>query len=363
MFYGWYVLSALLLVRLLKAPGQNNVFAISVPVLLDSLSLDPAAYGRLWGIATLVAAFFQPLLGRSFDRYGLRRSLPCGVALLGAGLCALSATPFAYPQRDVNLFVAAVFIRGTAIGCLDTYTQGGVALWFKRTRGRAASLMQLTSGFPAGLLTLAIEKSDARFGWRTTYASLGAIALAATPALCCILRDRPEDVGQRTDGDAATIGPAPGAAAVATGGAAMVGSESSVALSDLGCAKDRAAATPTGGCGVRPSRPLVVICLNAFLRSTVASGIDLYTVPIALEAGADYDIGAMIFLPIGVVASVACLLAGCLMDNGHAPQHQLAIANVALAVVTVAATRMGAVAGAATFVIARGFFNGVHSMA
>ena len=203
MFYGWFVLSALLLVRLLKSPGQLSVFAISVPVLLDGLQLDPAPYGRLWGTATLVASFFQPLAGRMFDRHGLRRSLPCGMALLGLGLCALSATPLSYPARDETLFAAAVIIRGTAIGCLDTFTQGGVALWFKRMRGRAVSLLQVTSGLPAGLLTLAIEHSDARFGWRTTYASLGALALAAAPALCCVLRDRPEEVGERIDGDTA----------------------------------------------------------------------------------------------------------------------------------------------------------------
>ena len=67
------VLLLLLLVKLLKAPGQNNVMCASVPFILDDLRIDDFAFARAFAIGTALAAMVQPKLGALVD-FSLRFS-------------------------------------------------------------------------------------------------------------------------------------------------------------------------------------------------------------------------------------------------------------------------------------------------
>eukprot|EP00965_Chrysotila_dentata_P202040 6180898-Pleurochrysis_carterae.AAC.3 len=67
-FYGYAVLSALVLVRVAKSVGQNNVMAVLVPDMLQDLHLAPSPFGLIFALASLVSSTVQPLGGMAFDR-------------------------------------------------------------------------------------------------------------------------------------------------------------------------------------------------------------------------------------------------------------------------------------------------------
>ena len=128
-FYGWIIIVLLLLVKLLKAPGQANVLAVSTPAISEDLALDPAGFGSTFAAATLTAATLQPFFGAVLDRVGARICLPAGLAALGAGLLLLSEA-----QGTTGLFASFILLRATAIGCLEAWPNAVISVWFRRWR-------------------------------------------------------------------------------------------------------------------------------------------------------------------------------------------------------------------------------------
>ena len=102
------------------------------------------------------------------------------------------------------------------------------------------------------------------------------------------------------------------------------------------------------------STTLLLLQLTSLYSATVGSGIDLYTVAIAREAGATYDIAAVIFAPMGFVTAAASCLAGWAADRGVPPHKVLAISQIMIALSTLSASQLGQLQGALIYTIATG---------
>ena len=87
----WVVLALCLSIKLLKAPGQANVLAVSTPAIITTLALDSASFGAVFAVATLTAAVVQPFFGMLLDRAGARTCIPAGILALSGGLALLSS--------------------------------------------------------------------------------------------------------------------------------------------------------------------------------------------------------------------------------------------------------------------------------
>ena len=79
------------------------------------------------------------------------------------------------------------------------------------------------------------------------------------------------------------------------------------------------------------SSTLLLLHVTTLYAATVGSGIDLYSVAIAREAGATYDIAAAIFVPLGFITAVCSLIAGWAADQGLAPHKVLSISTLMIA--------------------------------
>ena len=114
------------------------------------------------------------------------------------------------------------------------------------------------------------------------------------------------------------------------------------------------------------SSTLLLLQLTNLYSATVGSGIDLYTVAIAREAGATYDIAAVIFVPMGFVTAAASCLAGWAADRGVPPHKVLAISQIMIALSTLSASQLGQLQGAIIYTIATGirlgFMNNANSL-
>ena len=73
-FYGWFIAALLIVVKIVKCQGQNNIMTYTVPHLLDELKLSNGELGTLFSFATVLASFAQPILGRCVDRLGYTQS-------------------------------------------------------------------------------------------------------------------------------------------------------------------------------------------------------------------------------------------------------------------------------------------------
>jgi MFS family permease len=137
------------------------------------------------------------LIGRTIDRQGPRPILIAGALLLGAGTTALglAAEPWhVYP---------GFLLLGSGYACLHTVTLGAIiSRWFARQRSRAMGAA--TFGASVGGMILAPLNALLleRWGSLAGGATLAIIAISlVVPLALWVVKDGPEAVGQRIDGD------------------------------------------------------------------------------------------------------------------------------------------------------------------
>jgi predicted MFS family arabinose efflux permease len=211
---------ALCFFAILCAQGVRLSFGAFVRPWEEEFEVARGTITLIGSLSFLVYGGSQPFVGRTVDRFGIRRTLVASSLLVAAGL-ALSAAARSPWQLAFTYGVVASVGFGGASGVAASVA---VTYWFTQRRGLAFALVE--AGFGAGQLALVplaiVAVSQA--GWRETLAG-GALLLAVVvaPVLARWLRDRPEDVGQQPIG-----GPHPpepelalGAAPPATGIAAL----------------------------------------------------------------------------------------------------------------------------------------------
>jgi MFS family permease len=125
--------------------------------------------------------------GRLVDRFGGRRLALVSIPLMSAGVAAL----YFLPARLTVFYSACVIVPLLAFGAWPISYLQLVASWFERRLGLALGLTNAGIGIGAACLPPLATHLIANYGWRTTYAILGALALLVTwPVAWFCLRDR-----------------------------------------------------------------------------------------------------------------------------------------------------------------------------
>jgi len=198
LFYGWVMLGAGALGYFASGPGQSHTFSVFITPISEGLGVSRTAVSSAYAMATLVAAFGLPYMGRLIDRYGVRR------VLLGVTLgFAAAAVAFGHVQSMLALTVGFGALRFLGQGSLMLSSANLVSQWFSRKRGFALSLMSL--GFAA---SMAAHPPLAQWlinlvGWREAWLWLGLMTLVLLlPPVLFLVQNKPEDVAMRPDGAA-----------------------------------------------------------------------------------------------------------------------------------------------------------------
>jgi predicted MFS family arabinose efflux permease len=181
-------IAAGLLVAEFVAATQGLVIAAIVPRVtadLHGLAAYPLAFGSFFA-ALLV---FLPFAGPWMDRYGARRMLAIGLAVMAAGLAAMALSP------TMAFFIAGRFVEGAGDGIDYAVTFAVVAKTFRGPlRARMISLSSAMWIVPALVAPALGAYVTAAFGWRWAFAGfLPLIAIAAALMLPVIgARARPQ---------------------------------------------------------------------------------------------------------------------------------------------------------------------------
>lgn len=198
-FYGWVMLGVGGLAFFASGPGQSHIFSVYVSRISDDLGISRTSVSSAYALATLVAAFGLPYVGRLIDRIGVRR-----VALGVAVLFGLAAIGFGRVAGLVSLALGFAALRFLGQGSLALSSSYLVSQWFSRRRGFALSLMPL--GFS---LSMAVHPPLAQWlidavGWRASWVWLGIVTWALlVPMIAVLVQNKPEDIGLRPDGESA----------------------------------------------------------------------------------------------------------------------------------------------------------------
>lgn len=198
-YYGWTMVPLAMAVMVASAPGQTYGFMTFNAPLRRSLALSQTEFSAIYLLATLAAAAPLSFLGRLSDQYGLKRSLLASIAAM-AGVSLLASVA----QNGPMLLAACFGLRLFGAGLMSLLATNTLAAWFDRRLGLACGIMQLGGAVSVALAPIALMFVIDAVGWRTTYVLIGAGLLAALwPTIALFYYERPEDLGQRLDGDAA----------------------------------------------------------------------------------------------------------------------------------------------------------------
>jgi MFS family permease len=188
-YYGWRVVLAACL-GVMAGFGSLFVYTFSVFVkpLAAEFGWSREAISSGFAIAAVTLGMCSPLLGHWIDRFGPRRIILVCMTVYVCGIASLSLLRSGLWQFYVICFVLGVVGNGAA----HLAYSRSISTWFHRRLGTALAFVMVGAGLGAMILPVAAQAIISRSGWRTSYASLGGLALLlGLPLSWRYIRDRP----------------------------------------------------------------------------------------------------------------------------------------------------------------------------
>jgi nitrate/nitrite transporter NarK len=117
-------------------------------------------------------------------------------AVFGAFLIGLSTV-----TGILGVTAGFVGIRMAGQGALGLTATTATALWFTRRRGVAVGIVSAVGAAGISLAPVLLERLVSAYGWRAVWAGEGLLVwLTVIPLALLVMRDRPQQMGQRPDG-------------------------------------------------------------------------------------------------------------------------------------------------------------------
>lgn len=175
--------------------GLSYAFGVFLEPMQRELGLSRSGISLVFSLQTVVIYVGAAVLGVAADRFGVRRLLVVGAALLGVGGLWTTRAGI-YPE----LLVAYGVLTALGLGAIYVVSYATVPRWFERRRGLAAGIA--TAGLGAGMVVVAPAASVLVevYGWRRALLALVVAATAAVSAVVPLFGDEP-DAEEVPDGE------------------------------------------------------------------------------------------------------------------------------------------------------------------
>lgn len=196
-YYGWPMLFLLSVAQVTSWGVLYYSFAVFLTPMRAEFGWSTATLTGAYSLALLLSGIAAVPVGRWLDRHGPR-------ALMSLGSCVAFALVLAWAAVETlwTYYLVWAAIGVTMATVLYEPAFQVVAVWFRRTRARALTLLTFIGGFASVIyLPLANWLVNAR-GWREALVILAVIVLAGTlPIHAFALRRDPSAIGLAPDGE------------------------------------------------------------------------------------------------------------------------------------------------------------------
>ena len=194
MFYGWYMVSACVLISMYFSGTVYMGFTTIFEPIAREMGWSYTQISFAASIRGFEAGLLVPISGMIMDRWGPRRLLFGGAIITSLGLLLLS--------RIHSLFMFYIAFGLICIGMSAAPTgllMSAVANWFRKNEGLAMGITASGVSF-GGLLIPVMTTLVDTFGWRQAMVVVGIGVWLIPLPLSFILRHKPEKYGYLPDG-------------------------------------------------------------------------------------------------------------------------------------------------------------------
>jgi MFS family permease len=195
-FYGWYVVAACFAAAAYVAGTVFFGFTAFIEPIVREFGWSYTTVSLIAAIRGLNMGLFAPVAGVLVDRFGSRKIVLTGFLIMTAGMVLLSQTNSLF-----WFFCCFLLLSFGAGGCTSVVLMTLTANWFDRHVGKAMGLVACGFGAGGALVPINVLLIDA-LGWRGAVLVLGAGMLAIGLPIVWIIRNRPDEMGLRPDGEA-----------------------------------------------------------------------------------------------------------------------------------------------------------------
>lgn len=340
MFYGYVIAGVASVATVATSPGQSFLVGKFFVPLQDHLGLDAdAPITTVYGLATFCAAIPLMLTGNLADRFGPRVMMGVSSLMLGVACVGITQVSSLW-----TLGLAFFGLRFFGQGVLGLSASHALALWFERRLGTLTGIKSLAMPLAQGVLPGMITVVIASQGWQVTYALLGVIVwVSVLPLVVFVHRDRPEDIGQRVDGEPAEIRAEEHEPAHAhpedrllhslavTEGLDDIADHEGDAGVETGASEPRASTAAAFTLSQALSTRAYWIITGCLCASAIiGTAIVFLMEPMVVSAGLVKADGDRLFLVFGLVSAAFTIPAGMIVDRVH-PRWVMSSATAGLA--------------------------------
>ncbi len=198
LFYGWKLVGLSLLVTGLVAGPIWNGAGVWVKALELDFGWTRTQLTGAFSLTQLEGSIVGPFIGYLIDRLGPRRMVFMGLMVTGFGFLVFSRTANLPTFYLAYTLIMLGTMAGTWLPLMAMLNR-----WFSRKRATAMAIAGEGDFIGAFLIVPAMAWSvtPGHLGWSATALWTGIIFMAAAWPISRFVQDRPEDLGERPDGD------------------------------------------------------------------------------------------------------------------------------------------------------------------
>ncbi len=186
----WVVAIATFCVLLVAAGVRSSPGVLMVPLEAE-FGWSRATIGFAVGVNILLYGLIGPFAAALFERFGLRRTVGCALALMAVGV---GLTPGMTQSWQLVLFWGGMVGGGSGVVALVLATTVA-SRWFSAKRGLVVGLLTASTATGQLLFLPLLAQLSTTFGWRAVSIVIACAAAAMIVPVLAFLWDRPSDRG------------------------------------------------------------------------------------------------------------------------------------------------------------------------
>ena len=322
-FYGWWLVGVAMVTIALSNGAAAHGLGVFFVALERHFGWSRTVLSGAFALARLEGTVMGPVEGYFTDRFGSRRMVLVGFSILGLGFLM-----FSFTSGILSFYLAFMVIAvGMGLGGFLPMI-AAVNNWFVRRRSIAIASAGM-GNYMGGIMVPVLALGIGLLGWRGIAFALGLLFVVLAIPLTRLIRNRPEEYGQRPDGE---LTPEDGSGA----------------------------AIPAYGEGDFTARQAMhtpafwLITFSHGLSAMVVGALQVHSIPMLYDAGLSLELAGTVVVVYTFVGMVSRIVGGYLGDRFSKTVIIFAFSTIQ-AFGVVAAVGIGSFATALPFAVMFGF--------